>query len=225
MILRLFCFTCSDKLLLVSYLDKKKTGKKYVIVFSTMHKNVVIKRHRRKKPNMIVLYDQTKGGVDIVDLISSKLSVRIKSKHWTINALAFILDTVRTNAKTILRESVNRSLTTFTWEFWKQLVKPNIEKRYNNPIGIQTKISKKLAEVLGKEAVARYEKPTLEDQGKRYGMCSEEIFGHENYKTKKKKLNNKIKTVCYKCKYAVCAEHTVKGMPKRTSQKYHEENA
>ena len=121
MILRLFCFTCSDKLLLVSYLDKKKTGKKYVIVFSTMHKNVVIKRHRRKKPNMIVLYDQTKGGVDIVDLISSKLSVRIKSKHWTTNALAFILDTVRTTAKTVLRESVNRILTTFnfTWEFGK----------------------------------------------------------------------------------------------------------
>ena len=39
---------------------------------------------------MIVLYDHTKGGADIVDLISSKFSVRIKSKHWTRNALAFI---------------------------------------------------------------------------------------------------------------------------------------
>ena len=113
MILRLFCFTCSDKLLLVSYLDKKKTGKKYVIVFSTMHKNVVIKQHRRKKPNMIVLYDHTKGSVDIVDLISSKLSVRIKSKHWTINALASILDTVRTNATTILRESAKQKFDDF----------------------------------------------------------------------------------------------------------------
>ena len=55
------------------------------------------------------------------------------------------------------------------------MVKPNIEKRYNNPIGIQTKINKKLAEVLGKEVVARYEKPTLEDQGK--GMeCVQKKF-------------------------------------------------
>ena len=29
---------------------------------------------------MIVLYDHTKGGLDIVDLISLKLSVRIKPK-------------------------------------------------------------------------------------------------------------------------------------------------
>ena len=109
---------------------------------------------------MIVLYDHTKGGVDIVDLISWKLSVRIKSKRWTITALAFILDTVRTNAKTSLRESANSNLATFkfTWELGKQLVTPNIERRYNNPVGIQAKICKKMAEILGKEAVARYEK-------------------------------------------------------------------
>ena len=58
-----------------------------------------------------------------------------------------------------------------------------------------------MAEVLGKEAVAGYEKPILEDQGKRCGMCLEEVIGHKNYKTKKQKLRNKIKTVCYKCKY------------------------
>ena len=53
-------------------------------------------------------------------------------------------------------------------EFGRQLVKPNIERSYDNPVGIQKKVYKKLAEVLGKEAVARYEKPTLEYQGKRY---------------------------------------------------------
>ena len=87
-----------------------------------MHKNVGVTRDRRKKPNMIVLYDHTKGCVDIIDLISSKLSVRIKSKRWTVNALAFILDTVRTNAKRILRESASSNLTTFKFT-------PNIERK------------------------------------------------------------------------------------------------
>ena len=130
-----------------------------------MHKNVEVTRNRREKPNMIDLYDHTKGGVDIVDLISSKLPVRIKSKCWTINTLAFILDTVRTNAKPILRESANSNLTIFkfTWELEKQLLIPNIERRYNSPVVIQRKIYKKMTEVLGKEAVTRYEKPTLED--------------------------------------------------------------
>ena len=36
-----------------------------------------------------------------------------------------------------------------------------------------------MTEVLGKEAVARYEKPTLEYPGKRCGMCLEEIIGHK----------------------------------------------
>ena len=66
-----------------------------------------------------------------------------------------------------------------------------------------------MAEVLSKEAVARYEKLTLEDQGKRCGMCLEKIIGLENYKTKKNKLNNKIKTICHKCKHAACAKHTL----------------
>ena len=37
-----------------------------------------------------------------------------------------------------------------------------------------------MAEVLGKETVARYEKPTLEDQGKRCGICLEEISGRKS---------------------------------------------
>ena len=85
-------------------------------MLSTIHKNVGVTRDRRKKPNKIALYDHTKGGVDIVDFISSKLSVHIKSKRWTINVLVFILDIVRTNAKTILRESTNSNLTTFKFK-------------------------------------------------------------------------------------------------------------
>ena len=176
-----------------------------------MHKYVEVTRGRREKPNLIALYDHTKGGVDTVDLISSKLPVRIKSKCWTINTLAFILDTVRINAKPILRESANSNLTIFkfTWELEKQLLIPNIEKRYNSPVVIQRKIYKKMTEVLGKEAVTRYEKPTLEDYRKICGMFLEEIIGHENCKTKKNKLHNNIKTVYYKCKYVVCAKHPV----------------
>ena len=86
-----------------------------------MHRNVGVTRDRRKKPNMIVLYDHSKGSVDVFDLICLKLSVRINSKRLTTNSFAFNLDTVSTNAKTILRESANSNLTTFkfTWELGK----------------------------------------------------------------------------------------------------------
>ena len=60
-----YCHSEDNKLLFLLYIDKKKANKKNVIVISTMHKNVGE-------------YDHTKGGVAIVNLISSKFSVHIK---------------------------------------------------------------------------------------------------------------------------------------------------
>ena len=51
------------------------------------------------------MYDHTKGGVDIADLLSINHSTRIKSKRWPLNALSLVLDTCRTNAKTICGET------------------------------------------------------------------------------------------------------------------------
>ena len=81
------------KILLVSYIDKKKSGKKNVIILSTMHENLKVTKDQRKKPQVHTMYDHTKGGVDVVDLLSTIHSTRIKTKTWPLNALAFILDT------------------------------------------------------------------------------------------------------------------------------------
>ena len=43
-----YCHSEDNKLLLVSYIDKKKKSKKNVTVLSTMHKNVGVTRDRRK---------------------------------------------------------------------------------------------------------------------------------------------------------------------------------
>ena len=75
-------------------------------------------------------------------------------------------------------------------------------------------------EVFGKKAGGRYEKTTLEDQGKDVGCVWKNLLATETARQKKNKLNNKIKTVCCKCKLAVCAKH-----PAVTYQKCHEENA
>ena len=92
-------------IMLASYSDKKKSGKKNVIVLSTMHDSVKVTSDQRKKPQIQSMYDHTKGGVDVVDLLSTSHSTRIKSKRWPINAFAFILDTCRTNAKTIFQDN------------------------------------------------------------------------------------------------------------------------
>ena len=89
-------------IMLVSYIDKKKSGKKNMIILSTMHEDVKVAKGQRKKLQVHTMYDHTKRGADVVDLLSTSHSTRTKTKRYILNALAFIPDTCRSNGKTIL---------------------------------------------------------------------------------------------------------------------------
>ena len=64
-------YNTKEKIKLVSYIDEKKSGKKNVIVLLPMHDNVKITKNQRKKPSVHTVYDHLKGGVDVVDLLST----------------------------------------------------------------------------------------------------------------------------------------------------------
>ena len=124
-----YAFTEDGNIMLVSYVVKKKSGKRNILMLTAMHKSVKITCDSRKKPNVITLYDCTKGGVDVMDMISSNLSTRIQSRRWPLNALAFVLDTARFNAQTILKDNNsdgNRSAFQFAWEIGESLIRPHI---------------------------------------------------------------------------------------------------
>ena len=101
----LYAYQKDGEAMLVSYVDKKKSGKRNVVVLTTMHNSVSVTKDQRVKPNVHTFYDHTKGGVDVVNLVSSHNTTKMETRKWPVNALAFILDTVRTNAKTIISES------------------------------------------------------------------------------------------------------------------------
>ena len=66
---------------LASYIDKKKSGKNNVIVLSTMHDIVKVTNDQRKNPQTHRMYDHMKGGIDVVELLSTSHSTRIESKR------------------------------------------------------------------------------------------------------------------------------------------------
>ena len=68
-----------------------------------------------------------------------------------MNALAFILDRVRTNSRTIYREvnGVDISNFQYTYQLGKALVLPAVQKRYENSNGLSTKLLDKMKGVLG----------------------------------------------------------------------------
>ena len=195
-----------EKNMIVSYADKKKSGMKNIIVLSTMHDDVRITKDVRLKPNVIVFYDYTKGGVDVVDLLA-KMSTRLKNKRWVINALAFVLDTVRTNAKTIYMENTKKKITNFefTWNLGKALVLPQIQNRLQRPNnGLQSMIKIKSQKIVQTNAV-QDESAVNVNRGKCH-ICLQLVVGFR-YKKLKNNISSKTSTKCKTCKRIVCLKH------------------
>ena len=115
-------------------IKRRQAGKKNIVVLTTMHTSVSVTKDQRVKPNVHNFY-HTKRGVDVVDLVSTHNTTKMKNWRWPIDALPFVLDTVRTNAKTILAESSNPATTSFfefTCTLGKLLVLPNMQYRYQD---------------------------------------------------------------------------------------------
>ena len=73
----LYVFETDENILLVSYIDKNKSGKRTVVVISTLHDEVRV----TKDPSIHKSYDHTKCSVDVVSLISTSCTKRIKNKR------------------------------------------------------------------------------------------------------------------------------------------------
>ena len=124
-----YVYHTKEKIMLTSYIDEKKSGKKN-IVLSSMHDGVKVTKDQRQKPSLHALYDHTKEGVDVFDLLSIPHSTRIKCKRWPLNAFAFILKTCRSNIKTILQGNrINMSNFEFTYGIGKALCSPYSQKK------------------------------------------------------------------------------------------------
>ena len=96
-----------------------------------------------------------KGGVDIVNLLSTMLSTRSKNKCWPLNANFFICGKVRTNARTVYNECNNENLYNFefSWCIGKELVRPLVQQRFDDPAGLQQSgVLWKIKRILGLNA-------------------------------------------------------------------------
>ena len=146
-----------------------------------------------------------------MDMISSNLSTRIQSRRWPLNALAFVLDTARSNAQTILKDNNNdgnRSSFQFAWKIGESMIRPHILSRYKNPVGLQVPVLKRIQRVLEIEEPLVQQKPPKEPTDRqRCYMCLQEISGTPNYKEKKDKLG-KPKWACKECKRVICIKHS-----------------
>lgn len=77
----MYAFSEDGSIMLVLYVDKKKNVKENIVLLTRMQDDVRVTKDERCKPDSLVLYDHTKGGVDVVDLVSTHNVTRIKHKR------------------------------------------------------------------------------------------------------------------------------------------------
>lgn len=94
-------FLKNDKCTLTVYQAKVN---KNVIVLSTMHSSTSISEDSKKKPETILYYNNTKYGVDVVDQMARKYSVKAGSRRWPVHVFYNILDLAAINAYVIYKE-------------------------------------------------------------------------------------------------------------------------
>ena len=99
----------NGKRIFTSYLTKTSKGKKNVIVLSSVEPLLGTTIDDDKcNPAIIKFYDCTKGGTDIIDQKMGYYTVKTKSRRWTMVTFAYLLDTIRVNASTVL--AVNKTV-------------------------------------------------------------------------------------------------------------------
>ena len=126
-----------DNLNLSSHVVKTKSGKKNVLLLSTIRPIMgITKDDGKQKPGLYKLYDFTKGGTDECEQRTESYSVKPKSRKWTIVSFSYVLDMARINAATVLSLNLKEnpwhsaiSSFEFIYNLSKSLCLPFIESR------------------------------------------------------------------------------------------------
>jgi len=126
-------FGYGEDILLTSYVPKKN---KNVLLISTMHEQGDIDPESvEKKPEVIMFYNQTKGGVDVVDELKGEYSVSRISCRWSLTIFFSLMNIAGINSQIIYRENTGKILSRreFLKNLGNELTKPFMINRLQQP--------------------------------------------------------------------------------------------
>lgn len=197
-------FVFTEKAAVVSYCPKRN---KNVLVMSTMHTDASLSTREDMKPQMILDYNSTKGGVDNLDKVTATYSCQRKTARWPLVIFYNIVDVSAYNAYVLWTE-INQQWNAgklyrrrlFLEELGKALVTPKIQRR------ARPARSPAAAAVIEKVKVRSSNQSAMDpvDTGvkkrKRCQVCPS-------------REDSKTSTSCVKCKNYICRKHTVTFCP------------
>ena len=169
---------------------------------STMHRTADIEELQNMKPEIVVYYNKTKGGVDTLDQMAHAFSTKRKTKRWPLVIFFNMLDVAGIAAYIAwLIKFPNWKITTpntrrrcFLQNVAEELMKPHIRRRKSQPVSrdIQRDIRTALGEPSQGSSVS--DDSTETRKRRRCCICPTRI-------------DRKSRQVCSECTRNVCKEH------------------
>ncbi|XP_058629717.1 piggyBac transposable element-derived protein 4-like [Onychostoma macrolepis] len=170
---------------------------------STVHKAATVSTGEDRKPDVILDYNKTKGGVDCLDQMVAAYTCKRKSNRWPMVVFSNMLDVSALNAF-VLWSGINPAWNAgktfrrriFLEELGKALVSPLIQRRKSVPRGAAS--LRMLNQIRGQpssESIPSTSTATPPTKRKRCHVCTSN--------------RKKTSTVCPKCREYICKEHSV----------------
>lgn len=118
----------NDDVTLAVYQGKPR---KCVLIFSSLHPDVGVSDNSKKTPETVKFYNDSKYGVDVIDQMGRKYSVRTGTRRWPVHSFENTLDLAGINAWILYREicQVKISRRRFLEKLAEELAGPYIASR------------------------------------------------------------------------------------------------
>jgi len=199
-----FCF--DNHLTLVSYVPK---ANKNVLLLSTLHNDDSVDL-ASNKPNIILDYNKTKGGVDTLDKLVRTYTCKRKTNRWPMVLFFNMIDIAGIAAYNLFKianpnlfirkKASERKL--FLKELAMQLAKDNILNRLSNPQAIKKNVKIAIQQI-GYKVIDLRRVPTAEESS-----AKKTASKRPRCYICPRSADNKTRTRCYICDQPSCVTHT-----------------
>ena len=206
-------FYWSNNIMLASYNKKKNKN----VLISTQHREPLVSTDGKKKPEVMLFYNETKGGVDTIDQMIGTYTCWMATRRWPVAVFLMMLDVTALNAWVScaapgsFTDSKHGARKMFLRELGLSLVRPLIRIRPVERMTVKTRAA--VETLLGVKLPPSLEPRQEPDTGRaRCVLC---VTGQQGVGYKKSRYTNvnKVKQRCFKCTRPVCGNHSKKAGP------------
>lgn len=199
---------------LVSYITSLKPTRNLLLLSTQHNDSKVNESTEKKKTDINLFYNDTKGGIDSIDQMTRHHSVKRGTRRWPLSLFFTLIDIACLNAGTIFmknnpewnkkKHNVRRL---YLLELGQQLVRPVVEERARNVTGLQKPIISAMESVLGKTlpSTTAVVPPSMLYTRGRCHLCLK-----TKHSKKEKDKMTKVSTICCRCSQYVCSTHSAK---------------